>query len=233
MADASGDVYKLDTLTDDYYQSDIYDRLSKSVDIIRDILRVLGEERSIPSNILLREKRPNSPNKVTIYDGLLNQIVNCIIEIILHASGVRKDRDKCWSIHYNAVWGDLIHFNGENKYIAAIMHRLRRRIYDEITDEKLSFNFKSARFLGFCLNVMGLELYPKTAGTLDKDYRGLHKVLLKWTQRNFLRIHNDNPDLAEACLMGGITFDVSNKRLVKTFIKGLNKEEPKEFLALF
>jgi hypothetical protein len=39
-------------------------------------------------------------------------------------------------------------------------------------------------------------------------------------------------DVAEAAISGSITFDKDNSRLVKTYIKGLSREAPKEYLEL-
>jgi hypothetical protein len=47
---------------------------------------------------------------------------------------------------------------------------------------------------------------------------------MAWTQRNYLLIRRKNPEVAQACLIGTITFDTGENRLVKTFTKGLETE---------
>jgi hypothetical protein len=41
-----------------------------------------------------------------------------------------------------------------------------------------------------------------------------------------------NSEIADACLIGGITFDAENTRLVKTYAKGWKPEPDKEYLPL-
>jgi hypothetical protein len=103
-------------------------------------------------------------------------------------------------------------------------------VYDEIAEMKRFPNFKGAKILGFCLNVMGL-----TVGQGDhyKDSRALQKVVLAWTKRNFVWLHSYNPRVAETCLVDGMTFDVENWRLVRTSpAEGLRREPSYMYLDL-
>jgi hypothetical protein len=56
--------------------------------------------------------------------------------------------------------------------------------------------------------------------------------VLNWTRKNYLKLVEIQPDVAAAVPTGRITFDAENNRLVKTYFKGLQLEEPKEFLDL-
>jgi hypothetical protein len=49
---------------------------------------------------------------------------------------------------------------------------------------------------------------------------------------NYLRFVEERPEVAKAVLIGSLTFDAGGKRLVKTYLKGLNKEAPREYLEL-
>lgn len=106
--------------------------------------------------------------------------------------------------------------------------KLRRLLCNEIALERM--NYKSARILGLCLNAMGLHV-GKKSGYGSEEY-ALRKVILAWTKKNFLTLYARLPDVAEAAIMGSITFDKENNRLVKTYLKGLSREAPKEFLDL-
>jgi hypothetical protein len=77
---------------------------------------------------------------------------------------------------------------------------------------------------------MGLHV-GKKSGYGSEEY-ALRKVILAWTKKNFLTLYARLPDVAEAAIMGSITFDKENNRLVKTYLKGLSREAPKEFLDL-
>jgi len=81
-------------------------------------------------------------------------------------------------------------------------------------------NFKGAKTLGFCLNVMGLE---RVMGDYYNDSRALHKAILTWTKQNFARLHNYDPRVAESCLVDGMTYDAANHRIVKTYPVGLGQ----------
>jgi hypothetical protein len=91
-------------------------------------------------------------------------------------------------------------------------------------------NYKSARILGYCLNVMGLGI--KKNYSFGKSWLALHKAVLAWTRRNYLRVRAANFEVADACLLGSISFDAVNERLVKTYAKGLSLHPDQEFLDL-
>lgn len=100
--------------------------------------------------------------------------------------------------------------------------KVRRLLYEEIADMQRFPNFKGAKILGFCLNVMGLTV---SEGDYDRDSRALQKALLAWTKKNFTWLHEYNPRVAEACLVDGMTYDAENLRLVRTSpAEGLRRE---------
>jgi hypothetical protein len=103
-------------------------------------------------------------------------------------------------------------------------------LYNEIVGMDDFPNYKGAKILGYCLNVMGLEIGDKA--DYGSEYYPLRKVVLAWTKRNYMQLREDLPDVAEACLLGSITFDEGGNRLVKTFAKGLRKQAPEKYLDL-
>jgi hypothetical protein len=110
-----------------------------------------------------------------------------------------------------------------------VQFKLRRLLYDEVVQMDRIPNFKSARVLGICLNVMGLEL---GTGEVGREHRPLQRVILAWTRRNYLRVRCEYPKVADACLVGGISYDAKRKRLVKTYAEGLNRKPDQRYLAL-
>jgi len=91
-------------------------------------------------------------------------------------------------------------------------------------------NFKGAKILGFCLNVMGLTIRK---GDYDKDSRALQKSVLAWTKKNYVWLHEYNPRIAEACLVDGMKYDADNLQLVQTYpAEGLRREPHYIFLEL-
>ncbi len=225
IKDSCRDVYKLSDISD-YFSSDIYRRLNVAVDFVSEVVNLIGKLPELPKTRLrLREKDGSRPN-----EDMYDHIAELMFEIIFEASCVKGSFDRCWSIHHNAVWFQFFSRIHEGKAWTVVHFKLRRLIYEEITRYEGHLNYKSAKILGLCLSVMGLTL-DKRKGH-DKKYFALHKVLLKWTAVNYLNVRNELPDVAEACLIGSISFDENSNRLVKTYIKGLNKEAPKEYLDL-
>jgi hypothetical protein len=76
-------------------------------------------------------------------------------------------------------------------------------------------NFKGARILSYCLNVMGLK---RKEGDYDRDSRALHQAILLWTKKNYAWLYAENPRVAEACLADGMTWDAKSRRIVLTYL---------------
>ncbi|MBW2644210.1 MAG: hypothetical protein JRC89_12810, partial [Deltaproteobacteria bacterium] len=125
---------------------------------------------------------------------------------------------------HNSVWGELFNFNRLKGPAGEIVKfKVRRLIYNEIAEMKRFPNFKGAKILGFCLNVMGLKVREEK--NYDRDSRALQKVVLSWTKKNYAWLHSYNSRVAEACLVDGITYDSKSLRLVKTYpAEGLRRK---------
>lgn len=192
-------------------------RLRVIVEFIKDAVEIL-DKKGVPWDQSLRAR--NKDDAVNFYDHLAYMI----FEVIFSASAVRAPRDLCWSIQRNSVWSALFNFDrlkgGAGK---VVKFKVRRLLYDEIADMKRFPNFKGARILGFCLNVMGLTVRD---GDYDHDSRALHKAILSWTRKNYAWLHTYNPRIAEECLVDGMTYDAENLRLVKTYPAGGLRREP-------
>jgi len=224
MKESFRDVYKLNDISSDYYSTDIYKRLEVAVKFSKDAINYIDELENPPSG-KLRTSRDQA--RRDFYD----YITDFMYEVILSASSVTSPPDKCWGIHYNAVWTEFFNISDDGKAWRIILSKLRRMLYDEILRLEELPNYQSSRILGICLNVMGVKMKPVNFH-IDKYYRPLHAAVLSWTKRHFLRMRNMNPDVADSCLIGSISFDEQNSRLVKTYIKGLHLEAPKEYLEL-
>ena len=207
IENAASDLYKLNELTSTWNAGSVR-RLSIVVEFIKDAVKIL-DEKGVPKHIRLRVHE-NRLSDQTFYD----HIASMAFETIFYASAVRSPRWECWNIQRNSVWAELFNF-GELDTPAGrvVKFKLRRLLYDEVVRMDRLPNFKGAKILGFCLNVMGLHL---SDGRYDKDSRALHKAILSWTKKNFAWLHAYNPRVAEACLVEGITYEVENHRIVRT-----------------
>lgn len=217
------DAYKLNDITTEYYSTDIYKRLDVAVHFVRDVVEEIDkrERPSVPHVLRRRE----GDHQKDIYDLL----ANLMFELIFAASAVSGPPDKAWSIQHNTVWGEFFNLSTESETWKTLQFKLRRLLYNEIASIEKHPNFKNARILGYCLNVMGLNLHR---GSYGKEYLALAKVTYPLAQRCFLKLRQKIPRVAEAVLIGGITYDAERNRLVKTYLQGLREEPSREYLQL-
>lgn len=213
---AADDLYKLNETTTSAWDDDTLNTLRVVMDFIKQAIEIL-EEKGQKKGIKLRNRERNVTG--TFYDHLASMV----FEIIFAASAVRSPVDQCWWIQHNSVWSELFAFGTLDGPAAKIVKfKVRRLLYNEICEMKKFPNFKSARILGFCLNVLGLALREKD---YYSDSNALHKAVLSWTKKNYAWLHSYNPRVAEACLVDGLTYDVENSRIVKTYpVEGLRRE---------
>ena len=87
-------------------------------------------------------------------------------------------------------------------------------------------NFKGAKILAYCLNVMG---FTDRGGASDRDIRVLQRAVLSWTRRNYSWLRREHPRVAEACLINGVSFDRKHTRLVKTYPADGLRLKPERF----
>lgn len=213
---AVSDLYKIDGMATGAWGDDVQARLKVVVDFIRDAVEIL-EMKGVPKHIKLRVR--NRQDARNLYDYLASMIV----AVIFYASTVKSPDELCWWIQHNSLWAELFNFDTLSGPAAKVVKfKVRRLIYDEVIHMKHFPNFKSARILGFCLNVMGLVIGDDK---YNRDSKALHVAILSWTKKNYAWLHSYNPRVAEACLVDGITYDAEHLRLVKTYpIEGLRRE---------
>ncbi len=214
--------------SDDDYLGDAWHRLNAGVDFIKDSINAIGELEPQPEARTLRihHRERNRLRNEDFYDRL----AEAMFEIIHSAAYIDGPPDKAWSIHHNSVWGDFFGLSSEGRAWKIVQFKLRRLLYDEIRGLKSLPDYKKARLLGICLNVMGLKLGKRSG--YGRDYAALKAAMLAWTQRNYLHLRQVNAEIADACLIGSITFDAEQSRLVKTYAKGLRPEPDREYLLL-
>lgn len=212
---------------DDYY-GDAWHRLSVGVDFIKDSINAVAELKPPPDARTLRVRREKR-NRLRDED-LYDRLAEAMFEIIHAAAYIDGPPDKAWSIHHNSVWGDFFDLSADNRAWKVVQFKLRRLLYDEIRDLESLPNYKAARVLGICLNVMGLTMRKRSG--YGKEYAPLKAAVLAFARRNYLRLREVNSEIADACLIGGITFDAEHSRLVKTYAKGLKPEPDREYLPL-
>lgn len=216
IENAVSDLYKLNGVANSGWDDDVLARLRVVVKFIKDAVEVL-DKKGVPEHLPLRVREERGAGN--FYDHLASMI----FEVVFAASAVRSPTNLCWFVQHNMVWGGLFNFNILKGDAAKVVKfKARRLLYNEVAEMMRFPNFKGARILGFCLNVMGLTIRE---GDYDKDSRALQKAILAWTKKNYAWLHSYNPRVAEACLVDDMTYDVENLRLVKTYpADGLRRE---------
>lgn len=216
IEEAPSGLYELNGVGGSKWNDDRFARLRVVIEFINEAVNVL-EKKVAPAGLRRRDRGKGSGRTEDIYDN----IASLIYQIILDASAVNSPRDLCWWIQHNALWGKLFNFGNLNGEIGAVVKSLVcRLLYNDVTEMKRAPNFQGARILSFCLNVMGLE---RRKEDYFRDSRALHRAILTWTRKNFARLRDYDPRVAEACLVDGMTYDAPNHRIVKTYPLGLGK----------
>lgn len=219
------DVYRLDGVEDG--DPEIRDRLRVSVRFVSDLIKLLEKYEE---EIVVKHLKPAEKD---IHLDIYDRVAELMSEIIYNAAGVTKPWWSCWDIQHNTVWSKF--FNGfrESKSQRVIAYKLRRLIYDEVIEldkyEDLK-SFKAARYLGISLNCLGFTL--SGVSRRDRNTEALKKVILGWVRNNYVSLHDNHPTVAEACLMGSITYDAENMQLVKTYASLADREPKRDILYL-
>lgn len=219
---AFSDSYKLNDPQTPYFPSDVLSRLDAAVSFTRDVVDAIGAVDPLPKPLKMRQRNLiGVPRTHDIYD----EVADLMFKLVLAASYVTADTDRSWTIQHNTVWTNLFGLTSKNKAWSIVQYKTRRLIFETI--KRFDFlDYQSARVLGMMLNVLGF----KTWAGQSRSERSLQKALVKWTRSNFIRRWKKNPEVAVSGLPANITFDAENKRFVKAYAKGLEREAPKEYL---
>jgi hypothetical protein len=198
-------------------------RLDQVLEFVTKAIGLLDKHE--PDPYKLRYRARNSSHDYDCYDLL----AKLMFEIILAAGYLKGPADLCWAVQHNSIWTAVFSFHSSKAY-KIVQFKLRRLLYDEILRLKETPNFRSSRILGFCLAVLGVAIGKK--GDFDREEFPLRKVVVCWAKKYFLSLHAAQPYVAETCLLGSITFDEKASRLVRTYPRGLDLEQHKEYLEL-
>ena len=207
---AAMDLYKLNSIPNGAWDNDIMARLRAVTNFVKEVIEIL-DKKGIPNNLRKRLKDEDRYGNKTFFDFT----AELIYELILAASAVSSPADLCWSIQHNLTWDVFFNFDHlSSKAGEVVKFKVCRLLYEDLEEMARFPNFKGARILGYCLNVMGLE---RSKEHYYKDSRALHKAILLWTKKNYARVYNYNPRVGEACLVDGMSWDAESLRIVRTY----------------
>jgi hypothetical protein len=224
IQDASRDTYKLDGMADGAFDTDVSGRLSKVVDFFVGAVAAIDGEKGLPLGSL----RVKDGNRATW--GFCDHLARFMSETIFDASRVASPTGTCWAVQNNTTWTEFYGFDRRSATWDAVRFKVNHILYKEIRKLERVPHYKPARILGLCLNVIGFGSLDSDG--LDRGYYGLARAVRRWAKKNYMRLRKVRPDVAALCLVGNVTFDKANRRLVKIYVKGLSSEAPKEYLDL-
>jgi hypothetical protein len=223
LAGACGDLYELNEAAENSATGDIHNKLNAVVRFINRAIDLIEKGGVRPTK--LRRKDEAYKWRDDFYD----EIAYLMFEVIKRAAQVTTTKFVSWEIQHNAVWTRFFSLH-ESKTRSIVLFKLRRLLYEEILSIERLPHFANAPILGFCLNVMGLDVGKKHNHTRG-EYQ-LRKVVVSWAKRNYLWMNEQSPKAARAVLIGRLSFDEPNKRLVKTYNEGLRSSPPQDYLVL-
>lgn len=215
------DVYKIEKAPE--VDPDITERLRIVVEFIDKVVQAIEKQGDVAPRTMRPSKRRH---KWDIYD----RVAEMMSKVIFSVTSVKSSEFITWDIQYGTVWSQIFGHHDDSKARRIILFKLRRMIFDEILKMDRFINYKSARYIGICLNVLGVK-FPEKGTRRDAEF-ALQVSVISWVKKNYLILRKENSDIAEACLIGTITFDEKKNQLVKTYEKGISKESPQNRLQL-
>jgi hypothetical protein len=198
-----------------------YPQLSAVMDFIKGALKLATKLAPRPATLRISTGVPRD-----VYDHL----AYLVFDVIFGATAVSSPTWLAWDVQYVSVWSAIFGFSGgeANRIVA---FKVRRLMYDDIKKMDRFVNFKGARILGYALYVFGLTPVQRH-DSHGKWMFPLQKVVLRWTKRNYRRLLSDSPPVANACLVGSLSYDDGHGRLVKTIDGDQRRPPVQEYLEL-
>jgi len=207
----SHSIYKIEKIGDDYWRSPEYESFEAAADYVKEIIKILDECDVQPIN----RGRPDIAG-LCPYD----RVAELFLELIFNASSVSGPEFKTWSVQHNSLWSAVFR-SQDGKAIKIIRRKICRILYSEITEMDKWANFKGGRVLGYCLNILGIKLRDKKG--YGKEFYPLQKVVLDWTVKNYAKLLEEHPNVAQVCLHGKIGYDEKSHSLTETYKNDIGK----------
>lgn len=207
---------------EDYWDTSSFRKLRLASDFVRTMMTVLSEHPELRIPPPHRDKRGRGHD---VFDLL----ANLVFELIEHASWVREPEWTAWEVHHNALWSSIFGLHRDDKVEEAVLRRVERLAYGVISEFDKYPHYRSARILGYFLNIYGFRGEMRS-GRFEGS--PLRRYVMTWTRKNYLNLLRDYPDVARFCLRGSITLDEPARRLVKSFRKTMEGTVPQHFLPL-
>jgi len=155
-------------------------------------------------------------------------LANIAYSNIFNSTSVCTDEAACWHVLYSKAWTGQFGYS-PSEQAKDVARKLRRLIYNQIKGIEGHANFVSARLLGYCLLVFGFE---KSRISGDELCEPIRRVAVKLAVRNYERMRRNQPHVADAILMGPLSYDADGRRFVRTYAGRLGVEPNRAYLPV-
>lgn len=194
-------------------------RFNTAVNFARSLVEIIDEQDEVPDALILRSRDDGYVND--FYD----HIASLYYELIHTSCYVNKPMMTCWYVQHNTVWTNLFDsYSKSGKAKKIVLHKVRRRLYNAVTEFERHPNYQASRILGFCMNIF--SVIKKGEGL------ALKKAVGRWVEHNFSQLYKENPELAKAALMEGVEYDPDKNAIVKIFRGGMGKPPKRKYWYL-
>ncbi len=214
IKNAFSDLYKLDGLESDFYNTDIYQRFQIATNHVRELLEIIESNVDINSYTYFDKKIQKQKDIYDLVAGLMFSLIHA-------GSAIKSPPMTAWTVHHNELWGTFFLNGSSGPASKIVQHKLRRLLYSEIIRMNTFPNYLGARILGLCLNVMG---FKRLTNSYDRNSRPLSCAMRKWVENNFYGLYQNSREVAEAVLIGSISYDPLKNQLIKTYQRGISQK---------
>ncbi|HIF9171982.1 TPA: hypothetical protein ACX6PS_000617 [Photobacterium damselae] len=160
--------------TSSIYQSEELNKFIVIIDFAKNMTNALSEYNSLESDIKLRVREYRE-------ECVCDYIADLYYEIIHSSAFISEPIDTCWFIQHNITWSMLLNgFSEQTNAHKIIAKKVRRKLYNSICELNKYPNYKAARCLGYCINVLWIKSHLKSE---DDNGYALRKVMLNWLKK--------------------------------------------------
>jgi hypothetical protein len=225
IVDSTSSLYRINGLTDWTQSREEMDKLHSAMSVIKDIVEQI-------------DKSPNRPTRRHVYTGnrkywqqdLTDVLCDALVSILVNVAMVSGPDDLAWAVQHNTYWSAIGQFSHRSDTWEVIRARMTRLLIYELRSIRRYADFKSIRIMGLLLNVLGVR--TTSTANVDAEFAPLRRYVITLAKTCYIKIVSEQPHVAEAALIGGITFDASKRQLVKTYARGLQVEPARAYLDL-
>lgn len=183
-----GDLRKYENTFDPYNP---YRHASAANDFLKDPVKIFDETGE---RMCFRRR-----DRYFFGNGLSSETANLLFEAIFSVSDVNTKEFRMWDVQHNLVWSPIEGSEVRDTEIMKMVRRkLRRMIWTEVLRMDEFPNYKGARYIRFCLNVLGFyDEKVHRRDMLDREAWTLARVVSGWVARNYRSVAESHPPVAE------------------------------------